>query len=110
MSDYEDNAYIIKSECCLFEFNILHPENHLTMWSNSTSVYGMLKKNSGSIVFNISPMEPVLEWCLGSFIVKIRYKIDQDEIKEISALLDLLNPSTKLGNNVLLINKPSEKL
>ena len=55
-------------------------------------------------------MEPILDCWLSSFIVKIRYKIDQEEIKEISAFLDLLNPSTKIGNNVLMIDKTSEKL
>lgn len=61
LSVVEDDVFVIKSQCCQFEFNILHPENQMLMWHNSTSVFGMLKKDTGAVVFNFPLMEPMLD-------------------------------------------------
>lgn len=110
LSVIEDDAYVIKTQCCTIEMYILHPQNYMVVWSNSTTVYGMQKKDTGATVFNISPIEPMLDCYLNSFIIKIIYKIDQGEIKEIVAACDLLDHKTRIGNNVFQFEQNNEKL
>lgn len=116
LSVVEDDAFVLNysslnnSQCCTVEMSILHPDNSMMVWGNSTTVYGLYKKNTGVCVFNVSPIEPMLDCCLSSFVVRIRYKVDNDDIKEIIGFCDLLDPKTRIGSNVLKVEKNNEKM
>jgi hypothetical protein len=72
----EDDAFILKPQTCRIKVDIINPQDLTVLYSNSVNVYGMQKKKynglegnmqgatsiaSAYTVFNVSPMEPVLD-------------------------------------------------
>ena len=94
----------------MMEMFFIHPQSYNVLWSNSVSVYGMQKKNTGIIVFNISPMEPALDSFQSQFLINFRYKVDQGEIQEIKTSCDLLSPKIIKGDNSIFAENDNFKL
>lgn len=110
MTVAEDDAFIMKSQCCMMEMYFIHPQSYLVLWSKSVNVFGLQKKNTGGTVFNISPIEPVLDSFQSQFLVNFRYTIDQGETMELKTTCDLLSPKTKKGYNTITVEQGSHTL